>query len=85
MQALITSFKRGRHTITGNQAVAVIDGVETREAAKELIGKSIVWKSSAGKELKGEIRSPHGNKGAVRVLWERVMPGQALGTRCDVE
>jgi len=31
------------------------------------------------------VRSPHGNKGALRVLFERGMPGQAIGTKVELQ
>jgi large subunit ribosomal protein L35Ae len=44
----------------------------------------VVWVSPAKKELKGEIKGAHGNNGAVRVKWERGMPGQSIGTKVEV-
>ncbi|MCB1084399.1 MAG: 50S ribosomal protein L35ae, partial [Simkania sp.] len=31
------------------------------------------------KDITGEVRSAHGNSGALRVLFETGMPGQAIG------
>ena len=46
-----------------------------------LVGKDILWKSPASKEIKGKISSIHGNTGSVRVIFEKGMPGQAIGTK----
>jgi len=55
--------------------------VDSKEKAKELLGKKLVWTSPAGKEIKGEIIALHGNKGVVRAKFERNLPGQAITTK----
>ncbi len=84
MEGTIKNFKRGRHTVTGNQMVVYINEVKSKEEAAKLVGKSVVWKSPAGKEIKGKVRSVHGNKGALRVLFQTGMPGQAIGDKVVV-
>lgn len=59
--------------------------VDKRSEATKLIGKRVVWKSPAGKEIKGEIVSAHGNKGCVRAMFEKGMPGQAVFNKIKVE
>jgi len=81
MEGAIKNFKRGRHTVTGNQMIVYISSVKSKEEAAKLVGKKVMWKSPAGKEISGEIRSAHGNNGAVRVLFSSGMPGQAIGTK----
>jgi len=81
MEGVIKNFRRARHHQTPNQMVVYIKGVENKESASELVGKDVVWKSPAGKELKGKVRAAHGNKGAVRILFETGMPGQAIGNK----
>ena len=44
----VIQFRRGRHTITEKQMLIEIEGVESREDAAKLIGKSVEWKSPAG-------------------------------------
>ena len=56
-----------------------------REKAAKLVGKSVVWKSPKGKEINGKVASAHGNKGAVRVIFEKGMPGQSLGTKVEIK
>ncbi len=84
MEGVIKNFRRGRKTQTTNQMIVVIKGVDKKEKAAELVGKSVVWKSPAGKEIKGEVRSAHGNSGAIRILFEKGMPGQAIGNKVVV-
>ena len=84
MEGIIASFRRGRHTQTTNQMIINANGVDNRDKASKLVGKSVVWKSPAGKEIKGSVRSAHGNKGALRVLFEKGMPGQSLMTKVKI-
>ncbi len=84
MKGTISNFKGGRHTQYTNQMIVVAEGITKREDATEMVGKTVSWKSPAGKEIKGEIRSAHGNKGALRVLFEKGMPGQAIATKVDI-
>ena len=84
MEGIIKNYKRGRHTQTTNQMVVVVKGVSNKEEAAKLVGKKTVWKSPAGKEIIGEVRSSHGNKGAVRVLFSTGMPGQAIGSKINL-
>lgn len=61
-----------------------IEGVDSKEKAAELVGKSVVFKTDGGKEIKGEVRAAHGNKGAVRALFERGMPGQSISKKVEI-
>jgi large subunit ribosomal protein L35Ae len=58
--------------------------MKNREEAKKMSGKEVVWKSSAGKEIKGKISNAHGNKGLVRAIFEKGLPGQAITTDVEV-
>ena len=80
MKGTIASFRRGISTQTDNQMIIVVEGVDNKEKAAALVGKKVVWKSPAGKELVGKVSAAHGNKGAVRAIFETGMPGQSLGT-----
>ena len=85
MEGIIASFRRGRHTQTDNQMLVNVKDVDSKEKASKLIGKAVVWKSPAGKEIKGKIRSVHGNNGVLRVLFDTGMPGQSLGNKVKIE
>ena len=84
MEAVIASFRRGRHVQSNNHMIIYLSSVNTKEETKKLIGKSVKWKSSSGKEFKGKVASAHGNKGALRVIFEKGMPGQSLGTKVEI-
>lgn len=85
MKAVISSFRLGRHTQRQNHVVINVKGVDDKEKAAGLVGKAVVWKSPAGKEIKGEIKASHGNKGCVRALMETGMPGQSIGTAIEIK
>ncbi|MBU1203641.1 MAG: 50S ribosomal protein L35ae [Nanoarchaeota archaeon] len=86
MEGVIANFRRGRKTVYTNQMIVEVDGVGDREKARGLVGKKILWISEGKnkKEFIGEIRGAHGNKGAVRVKFEKGMPGQAVGQKVEV-
>ncbi|MBT3303966.1 50S ribosomal protein L35ae [Candidatus Woesearchaeota archaeon] len=85
MEGTISNFRSGRHTQTTNQMIVVAEGITDKEKAKELVGKKVVWKSPSGKKLNGKITAVHGNKGAVRVLFETGMPGQSLSGKVSIQ
>lgn len=84
MKATIVNFRQGRHHQTDNQLIIQVEGYADKEKATSLVGKEVVWKTPAGKEIKGKISAPHGNSGAVRAIFEKGMPGQAFGTSIEI-
>ena len=84
MEGVIKNFRRSMHTTTMNHMIVYLDSSESREKAAKLVGKEVVWKSPAGKEIKGKVASAHGNKGAIRVIFEKGMPGQSVGTKVEL-
>lgn len=85
MQGIISNFRSSRHSQTSNQMIVVVESLKNKEEAAKLVGKKVIWKSPAGKEIKGEVRSAHGNKGALRVLFDTGMPGQAISTKVEIQ
>jgi large subunit ribosomal protein L35Ae len=83
MNGVIVNYKGGKHTQVGNQMIVSVSGVSTKEDAEKLVGKKVVY-NTGKKDITGEIRSAHGNSGAVRVLFETGMPGQAVGKAITV-
>lgn len=81
MDGVIVNFRRSLKRTYKNHMIIEIKGVNDRKKAKELVGKGVVWKSPAGKEIKGKVAKEHGGKGAVRAIFEKGMPGQSVGTR----
>ena len=84
MKAQVISFRRGRHRIKPRHFILQVSGIESKEKAEELVNKKVTWKSSAGKEIKGIVMAAHGNKGLVRAVFEKGLPGQAINTEVEV-
>ena len=84
---VISNFRRSKRRTKGNQMVVQVEGCDSREKAEKLVGKIVTWKTPGKKDkvLKGKVSSAHGNKGAVRVLFETGMPGQSVGKEVKVE
>ncbi len=85
MEGTISNYVRGRHNQKTNQAIVVVKDYDSKDKAQSLVGKKVTWVTPGNKEIKGEVRSSHGNKGAVRVLFETGIPGQALGKKVKIE
>ena len=85
MKAKIIQFRRGRHTIKERHYLIEIPKVKTRKETEKFVGKEVEWKSPAGKIIKGKISSSHGNKGIVRAIFEKGLPGQAITTEVEVK
>lgn len=85
MQATIVNYRQGKHTQKDSHMVLSVQGVTSKADAAKLVGKSVVYKTQTGKEIKGTISSSHGNSGAVRAVFEKGMPGQSLSARVDIQ
>ncbi len=85
MKGKVVQFRRGRHTIQERHFLIEIESVNKRADAQKLVGKEVKWKSPAGKIIKGKISSAHGNKGIVRAIFEKGLPGQAITTDVEIE
>ena len=85
MNGVVVNFRSSKHVQKGNYMVVLADGCDTKEKAAKLVGKTVIWTSPAKKEIKGKITAAHGNSGAVRVLFEKGMPGQSVGSRIKIE
>lgn len=81
----VVQFRRGRHTVHERHFLIEIDEVAKREEAEKFVGKVVEWKSPAGKVIKGKISSAHGNKGVVRAIFEKGLPGQAVATGVEIK
>ena len=85
MEGVISNYRRGRHTIHLKHCILVFPNITTRKDANKLIGRTVVWISPTGKELKGIISRAHGKKGAVRAHFKKAgVPGQALGKNVKI-
>ena len=82
----IIQFRRGRKTFKPRHFLIEIPGIKNREEASKFVGKTAEWKST-GKEpttIKGKISSAHGGNGVVRAIFEKGLPGQAIGTDIEI-
>ncbi|WP_456434835.1 50S ribosomal protein L35ae [Methanopyrus sp.] len=80
-RGVIVNYRVGRHTQDPRQCIIEFGGVENRSEAAQLIGREVIWKHpETGRVIRGKVVDTHGNNGAVRVRFERGLPGQALGT-----
>ncbi len=85
MKGKVIQFRRGRHVIHKRHFLIEIEGISNRKDAGKLVGKEVEWKSSSGKIIKGKISSAHGNKGVVRAIFEKGLPGQAITTGVEIK
>lgn len=87
MQGTIVNFRGSRRRKSERQMIILIEGLDKKEKAKELIGKNIAWTAPGKKKttITGKISAAHGNKGALRAIFERGMPGQALGEIVEIQ
>lgn len=84
MKAQVIQFRRGRKNYKPKHFILDV-GAKKREEAEKFIGKQVEWKSPAGKIIKGKISAPHGNKGMVRAIFEKGLPGQAVTTDVEIK
>ena len=85
MDGKVISFRRGIKTQQKYQMIVKVRGIVDKAKAKSLLNKNVTWKSPAGKEIKGVVTNTHGNSGALRVQFERGLPGQSIGNTVLVE
>lgn len=81
----VVQFRRGRHTLTEKHMLIEVEGINSKEKAAEIVGKSVEWKSPAGKLIKGKVSGAHGNSGIIRAIFEKGLPGQSIGTNVDIK
>lgn len=84
MKGKVIQFRRSRGNIIERHFLLDL-GATTRKDADKLAGKEVSWKSPAGKIIKGKIMAAHGNKGLVRAIFERGLPGQAVTTEVEMK
>lgn len=85
MEGQISNFRRAIHHTYRRQMVAKISGIDSKENAVKLIGKTVTWESPAKKVIKGNISATHGSNGSVRIIFEKGLPGQSIGTKITLD
>lgn len=84
MKAKVVQFRRGRKRYKPRHFILDVNAKSKEEAGK-FVGKLVEWKSPGGKVIKGKIAASHGNKGMVRAIFEKGLPGQARNEEVDVK
>ncbi len=86
MKAVINNFRGSRRRKSERQMIIIVEGIGSKESAKALVGKTVSW-TAPGKNkttITGKISAAHGNSGALRAIFEKGMPGQAIGQQIEV-
>ena len=84
MKGIVVQFRRSRKII--HERHYLLDfGATSREEAKKMTGKEVEWKTPSGKVIKGKISDAHGNKGLVRAIFEKGLPGQAVTSEVEIK
>lgn len=81
----VVQFRRGRHRIHEKHFLIEVESSKTRKDVEKFIGKEVSWKSPAGKVITGKISAPHGNRGVMRAIFERGLPGQAVTMSVEIK
>jgi len=84
MEGLILNFRGGRHTQRNNEMIVKVSSIDSKTKAEKLVKKTVEWTTPSGKKIKGTVTSAHGNKGALRVRFEKGMPGQSISTKVRI-
>lgn len=84
MKAKVIQFRRGLKRIHERHFILNVSA-KSRDEAEKFVGKKVVWTSPGGKSIAGKISSAHGNKGLVRAIFEKGLPGQARNDDVEVE
>jgi large subunit ribosomal protein L35Ae len=83
MEAIITSYRRSRHKQYPNQLLIKAEGFGYVKA-HTLLGKKVNVKVSKNKIISGKIVALHGKKGVVRAKFQKGLPGQIIGKKCEI-
>ncbi|MDP3728700.1 MAG: 50S ribosomal protein L35ae [bacterium] len=84
MEGIINNFRRSKTNQNTKHLIISMDSVDSRAKAEKYLGKKVIFTTETGKEISGEVKSAHGNKGCIRVIFERALPGQSLGQKVKV-
>jgi len=85
MEAVVCNYRRSKHRQKLKHSIIKVESVKTKSDAEKFVGKQVEWVSEYGKKLIGKVQAAHGNKGAMRVIFEHGLPGQALGTKVNIK
>lgn len=83
----IENNRRGISKIHPSQYLIKIEDPKyvTSSSVAPLFGKKVVYKTITGKTINGKITGSHGSKGVVKVSFETLLPGTAVGERIEIK
>lgn len=84
MEGTIVNFRRNSTGQKTNHLIVAVDSVDSREKAEKMVGKKVMYHTGK-KDMIGKINAAHGNKGALRAVFETGLPGQCLGKKVKIE
>ena len=89
LRSLVVDISRIPDVTNSTQRLALSLWNEAKYSNSPFLGFINYWKilelPSHGKKIKGKISSGHGNKGLVRAIFEKGLPGQARNTEAEVK
>jgi large subunit ribosomal protein L35Ae len=87
MNATILNYRRGINTQHNYQYLIEVNDEKynSKEKVNELLGKTVIYKTSSNKQIKGKITHTHGNKGVLRVRFEKGLPGEAISQKVEIK
>jgi large subunit ribosomal protein L35Ae len=75
------SYKTKKKTF---QMVVVPEGVAKKEESQKFLGKRVTW-TNGKTAISGTATHLHGNKGALRVRFDKGLPGESCGTEVEIK
>ncbi|MFH0906618.1 MAG: 50S ribosomal protein L35ae [archaeon] len=90
MEGKIVNYRRGRRTQYNNQYLIEVigkdkDKYKTKQETISLFGKKVIYKTATNKLINGKIVDCHGSKGIVRAIFEKGLPGTAIGQTIEIK
>lgn len=85
MKVIASAYQGSHKTQNTRQIIGVSKDLDSREKAEAMIGKKATWTTTSGKVLEGKVSAAHGNSGAIKMQFEKGLPGQAMGTEIDIQ
>ncbi|MHA1727483.1 MAG: 50S ribosomal protein L35ae [Promethearchaeota archaeon] len=77
---IFLNYRQSKSVVHHKHSILKFPEIDTRNKAYSLIGKTVVWESVTGKQLKGKITRVHGKGGSVIAHFKKSgLPGQAIG------
>ncbi len=87
MKGTIMNYRMGVNTQKNNHLLIQIDDEKyrTKESVAPLFGHKVVFTTIGKKVISGKVASAHGNKGIIRIIFEKGLPGNAIGQKVEIK